>query len=75
MSDMRDMVDKLVDQLEKVMEHLNNVVNQVAELNCPKADGWEGAETFPDCGKCIVCESRAIIKDRGNLIKEKLDDE
>lgn len=32
----------------------------VAELRCPKASGFEGPETFPDCGKCIVCECKKL---------------
>jgi hypothetical protein len=31
---------------------------KVAKLVCLKAAGWEGAETFSDCGKCVVCRAR-----------------
>ena len=31
------------------------IVDKVSELDCPNAKGFEGAETYPDCGKCVVC--------------------
>lgn len=37
------------------------LLEQVAELTCPNAAGFEGPETFPDCGTCIVCRARKAI--------------
>lgn len=41
---------------------------EVAALYCPEAAGFDGPETFPDCGKCVVCRARAAIaKQEGGL--------
>lgn len=31
------------------------------DVTCPKAYGFEGKDTYPDCGKCIVCELLSLI--------------
>ncbi len=31
------------------------------DVICPEAYGFEGRNTFSDCGKCVVCEMKAII--------------
>lgn len=36
-------------------------VDEVAALTCPNAAGFEGPETFPDCGRCVVCRARALL--------------
>jgi len=36
-------------------------VGEVAGLRCPNAYGFEGADTFPDCGHCVVCQAKAIL--------------
>ena len=28
----------------------------ILEGTCPEAYGFEGRETFPDCGKCVHCK-------------------
>lgn len=40
---------------------LSDVLAEVAELNCPKASGFEGPDTFSDCGKCIVCLAKQAL--------------
>ncbi len=30
--------------------------------HCPKAVGFEGPETFPDCEECIYCLAKKILK-------------
>lgn len=37
------------------------LLKEVAALYCPQAYGFEGLETFPDCGKCVVCRARAAV--------------
>jgi hypothetical protein len=39
-------------------------LQEVAELPCPKAYGFEGLDTFTDCGICIVCRARAALNTR-----------
>ncbi len=34
---------------------------EVSKLSCTEADGFEGLDTFPDCGKCVVCLSKIRI--------------
>lgn len=35
---------------------LANVLREIeVDLFCPESDGWEGRETFPNCGECIYC--------------------
>lgn len=41
---------------------LNEIMKEVSEMYCPNSYGFEGAETFSDCGNCVVCESRKYIK-------------
>lgn len=42
----------------RIGSRLNWLFGQVAELNCPAAAGFEGPDTFPDCGDCVVCRAR-----------------
>lgn len=28
-----------------------------AKATCPEAYGFDGKETFPNCGKCIICKA------------------
>jgi len=37
-------------------------IKVISELSCPEADGFEGPDTFPSCGKCIVCLCRNRLK-------------
>jgi len=38
-----------MDEVEKLREF-------ILEGHCPKAYGFEGPATFPDCGKCVYCK-------------------
>lgn len=31
---------------------------------CSKAYGPDGIDTFPDCGKCVVCEAKALLGEK-----------
>lgn len=42
-------VDKSGFMLSRVLSDL--AINH----NCPEADGFQGPNTFSDCGECIVC--------------------
>ena len=41
------------------------MIAEVAELYCPEAYGFEGPETFPDCGTCVVCRAKSIMANGG----------
>lgn len=41
---------------------------EVAELNCPEGYGFEGPQTFSDCGECEVCRAKAMINN-GFVVK------
>lgn len=47
----------------KASSVLQEVLYQIVDLSCPEADGFDGIETFPDCGQCIVCTSKELIKE------------
>ena len=57
-------------QIIKLTNELKNLRKKVSELHCPNADGFEGPETFFDCGECIVCKSRIIIDSDKKIIKK-----
>ena len=39
----------------------NDLLKEMAELSCPGAAGFDGPETFLDCGECVVCRARKEI--------------
>lgn len=41
---------------------LKELREKLSEMYCPNAHGFEGPETFSDCGKCVVCESKELLK-------------
>lgn len=43
---------------EEVVEVIYRDIRETG-ATCPEAYGFEGAETFPDCGKCIICKALA----------------
>lgn len=56
-------IDELREALKngyKASSVLKEVLKEVAELYCPGAAGFEGPETYLDCGKCIVCQAKEI---------------
>lgn len=42
----------------RAAEELAGLTRSLAELPCPKAYGFEGRDTFPDCGECPTCLAR-----------------
>lgn len=51
-----------VAQIQAEVEMLSSFI---LEGHCPEAYGFEGPETFPECGKCVYCQ----------LKKSKMEDE
>ena len=41
---------------------LREIAREVAEMHCPDAAGFEGPDTFPDCGRddCLVCRCKKL---------------
>ena len=48
-----EVTPKLLDDAVERIENLENWIRK--ESHCPSANGFEGPETFPDCGVCIYC--------------------
>ena len=49
-----------VESGHKASSVLRDVLEEVAELYCPEASGFEGPDTFSDCGKCVVCQAKKL---------------
>jgi hypothetical protein len=48
-------------------EVLADVLRDLAEnSHCPDASGFEGSETFPDCGECTKCFA-SKLKEEGTI--------
>lgn len=49
---------------------LESVLAEVSQLNCAEAGGFEGPNTYADCGKCITCLAKEVTSkiDHENLI-------
>ena len=56
--------DELKEALEtghKASSVLREVLRELVDKHhCPKADGFEGPETFPDCGECVYCLAKKL---------------
>lgn len=63
-------INRILGEEGEVEDALRNVLADVAELHCPEASGFEGPETFSDCGKCIVCLARTIETGPGSTQKD-----
>lgn len=49
-------IDEIIDQAikqerQRIVDELKN-----CDATCPEAYGFEGRETFPNCGDCIICK-------------------
>ncbi len=51
-----------VKSVERLKNKLDEIVKEISNLDCSQAAGFEGPETFFDCGLCIVCECKKIMK-------------
>lgn len=40
---------------------LNQILDEISEMPCPSASGFEGPTTFPDCGECAVCLAAKVM--------------
>lgn len=48
----------------KAASVLADVLRDLAkEHYCPDAVGFEGPETFPDCGACVYCLAKQMAED------------
>lgn len=45
--------------IEYQKQRIGELEGFILEGFCPSADGFEGPETFPDCGKCEYCKLKA----------------
>ncbi len=45
----------LADQRQEFKRVVEEIGKELIELYCPNAARFEGFDTYPDCGKCIVC--------------------
>jgi len=53
---------KVVDEVFALEQEIRKLQKEVARLHCPKSYGFEGAETYPDCGSCVVCQCKEAVK-------------
>jgi hypothetical protein len=45
----------------KASSILKETLEEISELYCPEALGFEGPATFSDCGKCIICQAKILM--------------
>lgn len=50
------------------------MIIEIASSFCKNEPGWEGGETFPSCGNCVVCLSRKFLNSK-KFKEKKLDKE
>lgn len=50
-TDLLDKIQSLEDERQKTNEFLRGIP-------CPKSAGFEGVDTYPECGECPVCLSK-----------------
>ncbi len=50
------------------MVEINNLTKEqkeeISELSCPEAYGFEGPQTFPNCEECIVCLCKKELEEK-----------
>ncbi len=45
--------------INKTFDHFEKELKEVLEAtNCPNTYGFEGLDTFPDCGECAYCKAK-----------------
>ena len=59
---MRESLKEAVSSGHKASSRLKEVLQRVSLLPCPEAYGFDGLGTYPDCGECIVCVARDVVK-------------
>ena len=51
-----DELECAIEDGHKASSVLQDVLRELLdEHSCPEAAGFEGRETFPNCGKCVYC--------------------
>ena len=60
-----DELKEAVETGHKASSILNDVLRELVEYHyCPKADGFEGPDTFPACGICAYCLAKKLLDGR-----------
>lgn len=50
----------------KIRNLTKEQIEELGNLHCPEACGFEGYETYPDCGTCLICLCKEeLIKKEG----------
>lgn len=52
-----------MDKKKELKKLSKSTLQEIGELYCPSASGFDGPETFPDCGECVVCKAREVLKE------------
>lgn len=58
-------------RIAELEELLDKYIKRVSKMYCVNAGGFEGPETYPDCGVCIVCKTKDITKNEAKRIPRK----
>lgn len=45
----------------ELMELLEETLKELAGQYCPEANGFEGPDTYPDCGHCPICTAKKLF--------------
>ncbi len=58
-----DELKAAVNEGHKASSVLSAVLHELLEKHyCPESSGFEGPETFPDCGKCVYCLAKQLMQ-------------
>ena len=59
----RDVVNEAIKTGHKASEVIRDFIVELAEIgNCPDGNGFEGIDTYPDCGVCPICIAKELTK-------------
>lgn len=57
----RESIQEAVESGHKASSALKEVLSDLADNQwCHEADGFEGRDTFPECGECAVCIAKDL---------------
>lgn len=46
---------------------IQSLMFHIGDKYCPESEGWEGPDTFPECGKCWACAANLYLSNRQGL--------
>lgn len=52
----QDAKDLYIDKVRSLEQEVERLKAFILNGTCPSAAGFEGPETYPDCGNCVYCE-------------------